>query len=698
MQLRGSQHKIIPTLTFAGKIILVLIVFAEVLVIDAGLTGYRGARRGLEEAASAELQATISEKKAAICGFFESRLRELQTVAASPSLKQDLAALETDHPGKVDKNARDALATALRPLTGKDTGFFAVSIYTGTEGRVAVSTDASRERGLWTERQAWKDGLKSSYIGIPYLPGYVQTVATTLALPVSPPLGVNGPIGVLVADMDLSGMRHIVLRRVQRHLTGDAYLINRSGEIATIPRFAKGSAILKTRIATEAVKLCTMGRSGLIRALDYRGIPALIAFSWLPRQQLGIIVKMDWAEIQEPVQSLKQQIALITAVASIAAAFIAVCVAVLIARPIRQLTRAVADLAHGRPAEAPSCKGTFAEIAGLAREFNAMTVSLARQKARLLADAQELEHSVAVRTGELTLIHFDLAHKVTERNLVEQELRAATDRAQASNQELGREIERVGETETHLRGAMREAEAANALKSQFLANMSHEMRTPMNGILGMTELALDTPLDECQREYLTVIRDSGRTLLNFVDEILDFTNREGGCVALAQTSFDLRELISEMVRPLAFRASRKNLELSAYVAGSVPHTMIGDPNRLRQVLVNLIDNAIKFTPKGKVILRVRPAVSQSRVKSKTKTILLRFSIMDTGVGIARENLAAVFQPFVQALGPARSNSQGTGLGLTICSDLVRQMGGRLALRSKIGNGSCFAFTAQFWKG
>ena len=685
------------SLKLTRKIVLGFIVIAEVLVIEASLTGYRGACRALEEAAGNELQSAICEKGAAIGDFFGARIQELQTVATSPGLRRDLEVLATAQADSAAAHsAHDALMAALRPLTGTEQGFLSVSLCRGMETRVAVSTDPSEEGKVEPGVQPRMEKLKAPFIGAPYLPEKANMVAATFALPVPATSGGGDPAGVLVARMDLSGLRRVVLRRVQRHLTGDAFLINGEGKIATVPRFAKGSAILKTCLATEAVKRCTSGGSGLCQALDYRGVSALIAYRWLPRQQLGLIVKMNWDEVQTPARILGRQILSIAVGISVVGIALACGLANLIARPILRLTRAVARLGHGDLLDAPVFEGAYAEIDALVREFNSMALSNSRGKASLLANARELERCVAERTGELAFTNFDLVNKIQQRVVVEKELRAAINGAEASNQELAREIELRGQTEARLRLAKRAAETASALKTEFLANMSHEIRTPMNGVLGMTDLALDTPLTERQREYLTLIRHSGGALLEIVDGILDFAKIEAGRVSIARADFNLHTLIAETVKPLALRAARKNLELVADLSPSTPDALLGDPGRLRQVLVNLIDNAIKFTETGTVVLRVRPIASASAGEPDKTAVYVRFSVMDSGIGIASKSQSAVFEPFVQASAPAATRAAGTGLGLAICSELVGKMGGKLVLRSQLGRGSCFAFSARFW--
>ena len=354
-------------------------------------------------------------------------------------------------------------------------------------------------------------------------------------------------------------------------------------------------------------------------------------------QEIGTIyLESDLQELHQRLLQFVVTVTLVLSVASLVGLALSSKLQKVISAPILELARVARRVSTEKNYGIRAARRNDDEIGHMVDDFNDMLRQIQQQDGELKRHRNYLEEEIAARTSELLI-------------------------------------------------AKEKAEAASHAKSQFLANVTHEMRTPMNGIMGMTELLLDTSLTDEQREFLMMVKFSAHSMMKLVDGILDFAEIEAGSLEMESTEFDLCSCIRQTVETLAADAQRKGLQLDCEIGHGVPAVVSGDAKRLRQVLLNLAENAIKFTDHGKVELRVTPGKGDA----------IHFEVIDTGIGIAREKRDAVFEAFTQADGSSTRRHGGTGLGLTISKRLVELMGGEIGVESVPGVGSNFHFTTLF---
>ncbi len=610
---------------------------AFVVILTATLANWMGfgfARDSLTTQIHQRLRTAAHDREQRLNAYVNQQKERAVLVASRTQLRMYLA----EHLDGIvpDERFRDGAERILDDAAASTDEFLAISI-TDPDGRVVTTTDESYFAKDFSAHPDFLQGRRGAHLGTPYKNESDDFVAFLTA-----PAKTNDDrfLGVVMVLLDVHRLVDIL-----RDSTG----LGSSGEVLVASRSGGRVHYLIPSLKQQVQDIAISEAPAMDRAIDgdsdqdissYAGTEVLIAWQPIEYQdrgfaKWGMVVKMDSDEAFAPIATLRRNQWYLELALVLLSVLIAFALAKRFTAPITNLARTADSIAGGDRYARVAVKADD-ELGRLATSFNRMTDEL--------VSAQEtLEVRVQERTRALA------------------------------------------ESNAFLERAREDAEQANRAKSEFLANMSHEIRTPMNGIIGMSELLEGTQLSPEQREYLGMVRGSADSLLRLLNDILDFSKIEAGKLELESIPFDLRDAVEKTARSLGLRAADKGLELACRIDPVAPQVVVGDPGRLRQIIVNLVSNAMKFTEDGEIVITVQ---QEDRVANKVR---LHVSVRDTGIGIPKEKKATIFESFSQVDASTTRKFGGTGLGLTISAQLVSMMDGRIWVESELGKGTTFHF-------
>jgi two-component system sensor histidine kinase/response regulator len=852
----------------------VFLAFGMGLLLIIGLLAYGSGRDALEAAAISELLSSALEKEAQMNRLAARHEEQVEALAASPMLLAALQRQARSGDAAAAELARAQITGELQAHTQvKHSEFVMLGVADPASGKmIAATSTALLGRDVATQ-PFFLAGKLAYHVEAPALSGVAGGPAMVVSTPVRDASGAVA--GVVVGWISLEDLNSIASQRSGLHRSDDVYLVNPAFQFVTQPRFIDSVAVLRMEAHSDAVRRCLAGNSGVVFSNDYRNVPSITVYRWLPHYKLGLITKIDKEEASLLVRDFREGLIITGIFLLLVSSLVAVWLARTVTRPVHALQQAVVRLGRGEAGvDMPAVTGD--ELGELGSEFKRMAEAIGDKEAQLRRNAAELEQRVRARTQELQRQAdlLDLAHDaiivldqegaivywnggasemygysqtealhrhldvllgatggtapgeidaalagsgrwdgklvhmrrddkrvvvasrqarlldehshapvtliinsdITGHSLAEEELNrffdlspdllciasfdgyftrlnpaweralgytrdellarpyadfihpddvSATGEERASQAHgvqtlafenryrckdgsyrwlswqavpivesatvyaVAHDVTERNRVEQELNRAREEAVAATRAKSAFLANMSHEIRTPMNGVIGLTALVLKTEMSTQQREYMQLVKASADSLLRLLNDILDFSKIEEGMLKLDAIPFDLRDAIGDTLKAFTAIASDKGLELTYHVAPEVPQWLVGDPGRLGQIFINLAGNAIKFTSEGEVVLRV---ALEEPGAAGSDTVHLHFSVADTGIGIAPEKQAHIFEEFAQADSSTTRSYGGTGLGLAIVTQLVDLMGGKIWVESTPGQGTVFHFT------
>ncbi len=615
-----------PHLT--GKIVRLFVVFAVLVLLAVGIIAYQSGKSSLKVAAISELVAVAVEKEAALDTWSIERRSDLIHLQQDSVLTSQAAALLAAPSESREEQAAHALVveTLRSRMSGPGTDYLELSVLHPVIGTVIASTKQQSGGETAVDQAYFVNGRLNLYIQGPKTSPDFPGGVITAGIPLR---SIDGTlVAVLCARLDFQAMGAIVRPWTGLHRTEDAYLVNDEGYLLTHRRFMHETAVLRQKVDTDAASRCVAGENGVITTSDKRGISVVTVYRWLANQKAGLLIEVDEAEVLAPLRSLALSILAVGIVVAIAATGLAVLLARSITRPLRHLSKEVSGFARAQSDQGvPSSDGDELEI--LENAFRQM------------------------------------ARRVDERT------------------------EALAETNRELHAARQAIELANRTRNELIANLTHGIQTPLEAVVGMTDRLLEGPMTQDQRAVAETIQVSSSAVRGVVNDIADFSLIEEGAIEIEAEEFRLLDLLERTVGLLSATATSKGIQLKISVDDGAPKDLRGDARRLRQVLMNLLGNAVKFTTRGCVTVRV------SLIDEAAEAVILRFDVSDTGPGLLLEAKHWLSRRLSERAPMKAKEFGGAGMGLPICKNLVTKMSGEMGVESAHGLGSTFWFTVKF---
>ena len=614
-----------------ARLIAYFLLLSTVTVLVVGAVVYVRATNDLTNAIYDRLDAVAAVKADAIGRWVDEQRRNVVFVSAMPGVGDDARVfLDPTSSADARQQAGDRLRTDLATVVSKTADAEEIDVL-DLAGTIQLSTLPAHEGRSQGGETFFTAGSSQTTVQNVYVSSLTNLPTMTVATPLFDQNGAGQRVAVLAANLSLERLDQIVQARTGLGQTGRTYLVGPDSRLIQGTTSAGSTAVVDSTGIRDA--LAHQDGQGLY--VDLRGVPVIGVYQWLPDRGAALIAEIS----QDEAFGTARQLAFTIALVGLLSALLLVAGIWVVARRVTRPILALAATATQVTA------GNLGAVSGIRSEDEVGTLAIAfdEMTAQLRADVETLERRVADRTVEL-------------------------------------------------QAARQEADAANQAKSSFLAAMSHEIRTPMNAVIGMSGLILDTPLDADQRDYAETIHTSGEALLTIINDILDFSKIEAGRIELDAHPFDLAETVEGALDVMGPAAAKKGLELVYDPGPNLPLAVVGDAGRLRQIVLNLLSNSVKFTERGEVAL----SVSATRVDEDARAALpgrweIRVEIRDSGIGIPPDRIGRLFQSFSQADASISRRFGGTGLGLAISRRLAELMAGSLVAESTgiPGEGSTF---------